>query len=281
MNTKLLLTASALALIIGAPVSATAAEENTSAKVEAEQETSIGQDIEKGLNEAGERISDAANNVAEATKDTYSSIKAKIVDETQEPQVSIIDIDERMTAAGMIGTPVYNAAEERIAKVSDIILDRDGKAIMVILADGDFTGLGKHVAFEYDVITSRNADGDLIAPLSEEDIDNAMAFSYDRSDYSDTVQVIPSNGFSVAELMESNLTDPKGETLANVDNISFSGGAADQLILKFNDVLGFGGETVAMGYGDLNIARTDGKVNFQLTEAQTTEFKTYKDVITQ
>ena len=107
------------------------------------------------------------------------------------------------------------------------------------------------------------------------------AFSYDRSDYSDTIQVIPSNGFSVAELMESNLTDPKGETLANVDNISFSGGAADQLILKFNDVLGFGGETVAMGYGDLNIARTDGKVNFQLTEAQTDEFKTYKDVITQ
>lgn len=280
MKNKLLLTASALAFIMSAP-SAIAAEENTTAKVQAEQETSIGQDIEKGLNEAGERISDAADNVAEATEETYDSIKAKIVDETQDPKVSVIDIDERMTAAGMIGSPVYNTEEERIAKVSDIILDRDGNAIMVILADGDFTGLGKHVAFEYDVITRRDTNGDLIAPLSEEDIDNAMAFSYDRSDYSDTVQVIPSNGFSVAELMDSNLTDPAGETLANVDNISFREGAADQLILKFNDVLGFGGETVAMGYDDLNIARTDGKVNFQLTQPQTDEFKTYKDVITQ
>lgn len=271
-----------MALFMSAPA-AVAAEDgtHTSMGAKVQHESTLGQDLEKGLNEAGERITDAAENVADATEEAYQDIKAKIVNPEKDPKVSLLNIDERMTASGMIGSPVFNIQGERVAKVSDIILNRDGEAIMVILADGDFTGLGKHVAFEYDVITRRNENGDMIAPISEEEIDNAIAFSYDRSDYSDTIQVIPSNGFSVAELMKTNLISPQGEALANVENISFRSGGADQLILTFNDVLGFGGEKVAMDYDALNIARADGDVKFQLTTEQTDQFKAYKDVITQ
>ncbi len=219
---------------------------------------------------------------AATTEDSVVVKKELHLDSKSQPaeHVGVIKINERSLATDLIGKVVYNKADERIAKVSDVILNREGAPIMVILADGDFTGLGKTVAFEFSVLSEINEDGNVIADISEENIDQAAAFSYDREDYSDTVKVIPSNGFSVAELLEGNIIDQAGEVIASVEDVSLSGnGEGDQIIVSFNQTLGFGGDEVALNYNDLKVVRHEEDLNFQMTAEQAATFKTYKDVV--
>ncbi len=232
-------------------------------------------EIEQGWENTKDAVSDAAEDVSDATKKAYENTK-EALNGDDSPEFETVSVDTRMTANGMIGKPVYNQNGERVAKVQDIILDRDGNAMMVVMGDGDFTGLGKTVAFDYSVIANRSADGDVIAALTEDMIDTAASFSYDREDYSDTVKVIPSNGYSVAELLDGELVNPQGETLAEVDNISLRNGEADRLIVGFGRVLGMGGDTAALDYDDANIVRQDNALNFELTADAAAQFERFK-----
>ena len=193
-------------------------------------------------------------------------------------KIKDITIDRRTTAAGMIGQPVYNASNERVAMVKDIILNHHGDAVMVILADGEWTGLGKLTAFDYSVITQTNAQGDLIAPISEETIDHAASFSYDRNNNdSKSVKVIPENGYSVSELLDSQLLDTANNRIADIDNISFKNGHAENLVVSFGQTLGLGGSQAVIGYNDPSLIMHNGKPYFQLNEEKAKQFEIYKD----
>lgn len=106
----------------------------------------------------------------------------------------------------MIGSPVVNAKQERVGTVKDIIVDKDGNASMLIIADGEFPGFdGKLVAFDYNVISRLNADGDVIAPISEENLSKAAEFSYDPNAKADgKICLIPGQGYSVEKLLKAN-----------------------------------------------------------------------------
>jgi hypothetical protein len=54
-------------------------------------------------------------------------------------------------ASKLVGVDVYNEANEKIGDISEIILDKSGKAANVILGVGGFLGMGEHyVAVAYD-----------------------------------------------------------------------------------------------------------------------------------
>ena len=239
-------------------------------------------EIKQGWEDTKEGVSNAANDVADATKETYEDIKAAFIDNDESTEVTNVTINTRNTATAMIGATLYNTDGEAIAKVSDIILDADGKATMAVVADGEIFGLGKNAAFDYSVLTNKNEDGDVIAPLSEEMIDQAAEFSYNAEDKNDDVRVVPTNGYSVAELLEGQLVNTQGEAVADIDNISFSGSQAENLILGFNEVLGMGGNKAAMSFSEAKIVRDDSVMggasyNFQLNASQAAQFESYKN----
>jgi sporulation protein YlmC with PRC-barrel domain len=238
------------------------------------------QEAKEELKNAKDAVSDAAQDVSQAAKETYEDIRSALSGD-KDAHIAPVTIDRRMTAAGIIGQPVLNEKGERIAKVKDIILDDSGKATMIILADGDWTGLGKLTAFDYNVIAQTDANGNVIAPLTEKTIEQAAPFSYDPKSTSDpTVKVVPENGYSAAALLDTQLTDPKGRTLAEVDNIAFRDGRAERLVVEFDQMLGLGGKKVTLGFHDPELQISSGKPRFQLSAAQTKQFEAYKATAT-
>ncbi len=269
MKNKTLATVSAIALISTAPVLTQAVRAQTENKTETSTSGSITEDAKE-----------AWENIKSDTSDAYEEVKATLIGDEKSDNNMSVTIQSRKTANGIIGNPVYNEKQERVAKVTDIILDENGKAMMVVVADGSFIGMGKKAAFDYSAITRVEKDGDVIMPLSETIIDNATTFSYDKKDRSDDVRIIPDNGYSVAKLLDGKLVNQKQETVADIENISFKNGSANQLIVGFNKVLGMGGESVALSYSDAEIIRDGENLNFQLSAKKSAQLEAYKKTAT-
>lgn len=276
MNKTLLTAVSAIAIMGMAPayadveVKAGVSAENLVKPVSVEA-------AEQSTGSFSKDVESAWGDIKHDTSEAYENIKATVVGEANTDEgFKTVTIDERMTATGMIGRSVHNAKGEGIATVKDIILDRDGKASMIVVADGEFIGMGKQAAFDYNAITRMNADGDFIMPITEAMIANAAEFSYDREDYSDNVRVVPSNGYSVAELLDGQLVDEKKETVAEIDNISLQNGTATQLIVGFDKILGLGGEKATIGFDAAEVVQDGDGYDFQLSANQTAQFEAYK-----
>ena len=59
--------------------------------------------------------------------------------------------DGAWRASKLAGVNVYNEANEKIGDINDVILDKSGKVVNVILGVGGFLGVGEHyVAVAYD-----------------------------------------------------------------------------------------------------------------------------------
>lgn len=64
---------------------------------------------------------------------------------------TVVHKDGEWRASKLAGVNVYNAANEKIGDINDVILDKSGKAASVVLAVGGFLGMGEHyVAVSYD-----------------------------------------------------------------------------------------------------------------------------------
>jgi sporulation protein YlmC with PRC-barrel domain len=288
MNTKIFATVSVLTLVMVMP--AYAAENTQPAGNNTVRERSQNQQklphyteeqTKRGLENTKENVSDAADDAIKAVKDTYDDIKASLIgDDATNDNFSTITIDSRQTANGMIGKTVYNQRTEAVGTLHDILVDRNGQAQKVIVADGEMWGMGKKVAFNYDLVTRRNQDGDIIAPISEATTKQAVAFSYDKKDVGKDVFVIPADTYSVRELLSGDLVNARGENVANVDNISFLNGRANQLIVGFDKVLGIvGGKKAAIAYGDPQLVRDGTGYDFKLSSNRTAQLEAYKKAI--
>jgi sporulation protein YlmC with PRC-barrel domain len=281
MKTKLLIAASALALIAAAP--AIAADNKVEVKTETTTNPSMKEDVKRAWEDTKDAASNAADKTSEAASNAYDNIKATFIDEDKTAS-DTVTIDSRKTAQGMIGQPVRNTAGEKIATVKDIILDSNGKATLVVLADGGFMGIGtKLAAFDYDLVSQRQKDGDVIMPISEETLDKVAPFSYDAKDAEKDAKtrIIPQNGISVAELLEGQVLNQKKENVAEIDNISLSNGEASQVIIAFDQTLGLGGKKAAVGYDNIQVVREkNDKVNIQLSDKQAANFENFKKTAT-
>lgn len=233
---------------------------------------------------AAEKIQDNAqkawSDVKEGTQEVYEDIKAQFLDNAPEAKITEVTFDPRKTANGMIGKAVLNPQENKVGTVQDIILDSSGNASMVIIADSDFPGFsGKLVAIDYSVLSMRDSNGDLLAPLTENVIDKIVGFSYDPKDRSDTVRIIPDQGISVATLLQGQLLDAQANAVAEIDNITLKNGRATDIIVGFDKTLGIGGEKLALAYKDTNLVRVEDGFDFQLSANQAAQFGIYKRAV--
>lgn len=221
----------------------------------------------------------ALETAKEGTKEVYEEIKARFLSD-EGTEINYVTFDPRKTAYGMIGKDVLNASNDKVGTIKDIILDSKGNAEMVIIADSDFPGYsGKLVSIDYSLLTMRDSDGDLIAPLTEEIISKVVGFSYDPKDRSESIRIIPEQGISISKLLEGQLIDAQMNTLAEIDNITLKNGHASELIVGFDKILGLGGEKMALPYTEAKLVRVEDGFDFQLSPKQTAQFEVYKKAI--
>ncbi len=288
MTNKLLMTVSAIALMVAMPALAaqvTRADANAQAELSDEQARSVPDhsvtesEVKKGWENTKETVKENAQEAKEATKDAYEKIKAKLMNEkNSNGEYATYTVESRMTADGMLGKPVYNHKNKKIATVKDIILDQSGKAQLIVLNDGDFFGMGgKMAAFDYGLVTSHNEEGDVIMPISEETLKKVAEFSYDAKDAGDgKVRVIPTNGYSVSKILDGNILNAQSKKIADIENITFRNGEASRLIVGFDKTLGMGGDQAALDYDDLKAIKHESSVDFQMSSSQAANFASYK-----
>jgi hypothetical protein len=266
MKIKILATASVIALMTSLPALADTTQKT---QTEINPENSTSGDIQKDAKEVWKDIK-------KDSVEAYEEIRATFIGDKTAKNSSVIIIDSRKTATGIIGHYVYNEKHETVAKVTDIILDQDGKATMVIVSDGKFINMGKKAAFDFSAITRVESDGDVIMPFTQKTIDNAIPFSYDKADMAENMHVMPDNSYSVIKILGGQMVNQKQESLAVVDNITFKNGRANQIIIGFDKVLGMGGKKAALDYSDAKIIRKGENLNFQLNDNRTAQFEAYK-----
>jgi uncharacterized protein YrrD len=185
-------------------------------------------------------------------------------------------IRQDMTAHGLIGESVMDASNKKIAVVNDIILDKSGVPILVILSDKGFLGIGnKLAAFDYKNVIRQNQDGDVTMSLTQGMIDRAADFSYDRKDWA-KAKVIPTDSMSVNVLLRGSLYDHTDKVLATIENVYFRSGDPSQVIVGFNKVMGMGGDLATLDFKNLQVMKKDGQVDFKLSAPQTELFKKFQ-----
>jgi sporulation protein YlmC with PRC-barrel domain len=275
MQKKFLATASLIALMSVAPAIADTVKTDDGAMKESSDAT---EQVKEGWDKTKKAVKETAENTSEATKDAYRDFKAFIFsDDDGKLGVEQVRVNSRTTATGIIGEPVYNFNDERVGVVEDVILDQDGKAMMVIVGDGDFFGLGKLAAFDYNSMVEMNADGDVVMPLTEEAIERAAEFSFDRNDTGENVQMMPDNAYSVEKLLDAQLVNTKGEELGEVDDITFKSGQASQLIVGFDKILGFGGDEVSLAYENAKLVNEgDDDYKYTISEKKSSLITNHK-----
>lgn len=284
INTKTLLTAvSVMAIGLAAPAMA---ESNTnmdrsssySGSASGSMNNNMGNDMRSDRqamnndNMQGSMNNRGMNNQQAMNKNLNPQMVHDQDGDTDYPNKPTVKIDEDRTAAAMIGEDVVNPNDEAIATVEDIIIDSEGKAQLIVLSEGEWTGMGDMISISYDEMMQRSEDGDVMLPLSEDMIDTiAETFSYDETNTSE-------NMFSVATLMDGYLLNANNEEIADVNNITFTNGEADMLIVDVDENLGITpAHHVAMDIGNLQMVQDDDEeIHFQMSAAQTQTFNNLK-----
>lgn len=243
-------------------------------------EATANAEIKAKENSTGDFTTDAKKawkDIKQDTKQAYENIKAFVISEKEGVTGQETTIERRSSASGMIGSPVYNEKKERVGTVKDIIVNSDGKANMLVIADGEFPGYdGKLVAFDFTSVVQNDEKGDFMIPLSETVIDSVAEFSYEPKTEKSLVRAIPEGGYSVAKLLDGKLLNDKNETVGNIDDIYFQGGAAKMVVVGFDKVLGLGGKHAAMSYNLMSLVYNGNELNLQLSPSQAAMLESYK-----
>lgn len=192
-------------------------------------------------------------------------------------------LEQVSSASGMIGARVFNYKSERVGTVKDIIIDGQGNADMIVIADGEFPGFdGKLVAYKYSDMVSHNigkVGGDVISPITEKNIDKASEFSYESKTGDSLVRYIPDGGYSVAKILTANILNDTNQKVGTVSDIYFKQGKADLIIIGFDKVLGLGGYKGATAYNASKVMFDGDNLTVQLSENQSASLVNYKKMV--
>lgn len=259
---------SALAIMMALPAYADTAVTDVSGKSATPpafaKDGSVMDDVKSDLHKAGNEISDTA-----------SDIKAFFIGKEADHKLEPVLIRRSSTAHGLIGKTIINAKGKKIATVKDIIINKDGKASMVVVSDAGLLGIGTKVAaFDYNKVVAQKPDGKVFMPLSQDMVDRAVDFSYDQKDWA-KAKIIPAGSISTNVLLQGDVLNNAGAKVATIENIYFRNAEVSQIIVSFNKTLGMGGDLAALDYDDLQMVRHDQSLDFKLTENQTLQFKNF------
>jgi sporulation protein YlmC with PRC-barrel domain len=87
---------------------------------------------------------------------------------------------DQWLASKLIGTAIYNSANEKVATINDLLLDKNGTPIAVVINAGGFLGIGgKKVAVDLkslQLVRSENGNEKAIASMTKEQFQQAAEF---------------------------------------------------------------------------------------------------------
>ncbi len=180
---KKLLTTTSIAMALSMPAFA----DNTT-------ETEIEQNVEQSVNETGEAINETAQDVENAVEETASDAATatenaaesvenaaedtavdieEATEETASDVAEAADVsadyegyqvvaNDTVTAEELTGVRVYDASEEWIGEIDEVVLSSDGKVDGAVIGVGGFLGLGeKDVLIDFEKMTlMKSEDGD-------------------------------------------------------------------------------------------------------------------------
>jgi len=226
--------------------------------------TAVGGKTASSPTSAGDVISNAAD-------DIKVFFVGKDADEL-EPRL----IQRNMTAHGLIGAGIINTRGMKVATLKDVIIDKNGRAILVVVSDGGLLGIGSKVAaFSYDKVVAQRPDGKVVMTLSENMVKHAADFSYNQKDWA-KAKVIPTGSISVNALLKGDVLDSNDNKVATIENIYLRDADVSQIIVGFDKKLGLGGSLAALDYDDLQLVREHKELDFKLSSTQTAKFESFK-----
>ncbi|GEM_PF-2039407 len=280
MKIKTLTALTAIALMSVAPAYAYIIQVDASADTTAESTLERGWDNTKEtVTDAAKDTTEAARNMATATEAGAETLTAAVIDEgSASAKMEQLAIDTRMTVKGMLDQSVYNTNGETIGNVDDIILGQNGEVKSVVVSHGGFLGLGEEKsAFDYGVIMRKQADGDVIVPVSPEQIEQAPVFVYEQADADPekNAQVMAESDLRASVLLGSDVRNPEGETVAKVDNITLQNGEATHLIVGIDKALGTSDEKAALDFAKTMKTRSGDDIQLQMSEGQAAQFEKF------
>ena len=129
--------------------------------------------------------------IAAAAPGAFAQTRA--VPETHPALTSHIIQSDEVRASKMMGTTVYDLQNRSIGKVSDIVLNRDGKVDAVVVDVGSFLGMGgKYVAIPLtDIKTDNNR---LTLDRSKEQLQQMAAYQLENPDTGAGTSTSPATG---------------------------------------------------------------------------------------
>lgn len=88
---------------------------------------------------------------------------------------------EQVRSSQLVGSPIVNASDEEIGTIDNLLLDKNGQVVGIIVGVGGFLGIGeKHVALSWDAveITGGEEDGSyqVSTQVDKAALENAQAF---------------------------------------------------------------------------------------------------------
>jgi sporulation protein YlmC with PRC-barrel domain len=88
---------------------------------------------------------------------------------------------EAIAASRVIGTSVYNTADEKIGSIQDIMLDKTSNGIMfAVIGFGGFLGIGeKYHAVPWASLDYNEDRGGYVVPFTKDQLKAAPAYSID------------------------------------------------------------------------------------------------------
>jgi sporulation protein YlmC with PRC-barrel domain len=104
----------------------------------------------------------------------------------QDAEAGSITLPNEMTTEEIVGANVYDANDESIGEVVDLLVTEDGQVSQVLVDVGGFLGMGEHrVALDLDEIEFVDADGVLRASVdvTEEELEAMPAFERAEDNY--------------------------------------------------------------------------------------------------
>ncbi len=271
MKIKAMTAVSMLALMIS--VSAHAADIPNAAGGEAVASTApatgsddtVMDDVKSGAHKTGNAIHNASEN-----------IEAFFIGKQENKTLEPILIHRSMTADGLIGESVINSDGQKIATVKDVIIDKNGKAILIVVSDNGVLGIGSKVAaFDYSQVVAQDSSGNVSLALSKNMVDHAADFSYDQKDWA-KAKVIPRGSISVNALLQGDVLDNKGKKVASIENVYLRNADVSQVIVGFDKTLGMGGKLAALDFDNLQIVKKRKDIDFKLTSNQAAQFKSFE-----
>lgn len=283
------LTATALAtVLVCAPAFAgssnTTMQTSTSGSIEhgsdAPANPTLSQRFEKGMEETKEAVSNAADATGAAMKSAAQKISDLVSD--KEPDVNgaypETQLEGQASAKTFIGQDVVSYNNEKVATVDDVIIDKNGDVSKVILSNGGIMGIGdKLVAVDYNLLYKHDPKGDVIVPLSEETIKQMTPFSYDPTTNDNRLVTLAPDETSVKYLLDGDVIDTSGKTVASIEDITFVNGKATSVVASYGQTLGMGGHLFAVNYNQLTeIKADDDTTNVRFSPTLTAKFENFK-----